>query len=74
MDERSIIRGGGRWNARHEGWRRGEGGCTEMQEREWAGEARRTGNKGWPDGVGYLRTITVTNHIVFVATTQRNTS
>lgn len=71
MDESSIIRDGEWRNARHGGsegcgWRREKGRTRGRIKGESTGSV--TGHKP------RLHTITVTNHIVFVATAQRNTS
>lgn len=68
MDERSIIRGAEWRNARHEGSK------GPLGEQKTERDARGGGINGGPTGLvtAYkptLRTITVTNHIVFVATT-----
>lgn len=71
MDERSIIRGWGLSMLKRKQKSETERGCL------WIGVRERM--KGGLLGLvtahkPTLRTITVTNRIVFVATTQRNTS
>ena len=75
MDERSIIRGAEWRNARHEGSKGPPGGGGGQKSER---DARGVGINGGPTGLvtAYkptLRTITVTNHIIFVATTHCNT-